>query len=321
MNNIDDEINKINDKIDKINLKINKKEDDLKNIINEKDIIINEINNKILVQENIIKENKNEIIALNKKMEDLLYQFNSLKNNFENRINNEIIKIKAEFENKLKEKENSINNIRNDINNKEKMSEENLNIIKNNINIYKYMEKSNIFNFEDMCLISTGIKKSCNKNIKNYELIFKASKDGYKGEDFHKKCDGKVNTLILFLTKNGRRFGGFTDLTWNGDNNNYSNKKEGNSFIFSLDYQEIYLKKKYAYNEIECFYLYGPCFHDFNYYVYDIDLNGYKNEEKENYSSYNIYTSKFYSYNNKYFLTGEKNFSVKDYEVYVLNLQ
>ena len=320
MNNMDDEIKKLNDKIDKLDLKVNKKEDDLKNIINEKDIIINEIQNKILEQENIIKENKNEIISLNKKIEDLLNQFNVLKNNLENKINNEIIKIKNEFENKLKEKESTINNLRNDLNNKSNQSEEKINIIKKNITACKFMDKSNIFNFEDMCLISSGIKKNLNKNIKNYNLIFKASKDGYKGEDFHKKCDGVSNTLIIILTKNGRRFGGFTDLTWD-NGTNYSSKRGGNSFIFSLDYQEIYFKKNGAYGEIYCFYLYGPVFNDFRYYVYDIELNGYKNEEKEYYDSYNIYTSKFYSYNNKYFLTGEKNFSVNDYEVYAINFE
>ena len=182
------------------------------------------------------------------------------------------------------------------------------------------MDTSKIFNFEDMCLISSGIKKNLNKNIKNYELIFKASKDGFKGEDFHKKCDGRANTLIIFLTNNGRRFGGFTDLTWDNEHK-YSSKRGGNSFIFSLDYQEIYFKKNGVYGEIVCFYLYGPVFNDFSYYVYDTKLNGYKNEEIEYYDSYNIYESKFYSYNNKYFLTGEKNFSVKDYEVYGINFR
>ena len=40
---------------------IYKKEDDLKNVINEKDIIIQEMNETILKQDNIIKKHKNEI--------------------------------------------------------------------------------------------------------------------------------------------------------------------------------------------------------------------------------------------------------------------
>ena len=125
------------------------------------------------------------------------------------------------------------------------------------------------------------------------------------------------------MTKNGRRFGGFTDLTWDNEHK-YSRKKGGNSFIFSFDYKEIYFKKNDIYDiygEICCFYLYGPIFCDFSYYIYDTKLDGYKNEEKEYYNSYNICTSKFYSYNNKYFLAGEKNFSVKDYEVYAINFE
>ena len=54
-----------------LNIKINQKEDDIKNIINEKDEIIKELNKKILIQDNILKENKNDIIRLNKTIEDL----------------------------------------------------------------------------------------------------------------------------------------------------------------------------------------------------------------------------------------------------------
>ena len=67
-----------------------------------------------------------------------------------------------------------------------------------------------------MCLISDGVKNNLKKSIKNYELLFKASRDGYKSYDFHQKCDGNNYTLTFILTKEGRRFGGFTDLSWDG---------------------------------------------------------------------------------------------------------
>ena len=42
---IDNEIKKLSSQIEEIKINSNKKEDDLKNIINQKDIIINEMNN------------------------------------------------------------------------------------------------------------------------------------------------------------------------------------------------------------------------------------------------------------------------------------
>ena len=75
------EIKNINNKIKKTNLCINKKEDDLKNLINN---IIIEMNNKLEtlnkqiqdLKENIKKEVDNKIILLKDKLNDLIYGFN-----------------------------------------------------------------------------------------------------------------------------------------------------------------------------------------------------------------------------------------------------
>ena len=50
---------------------MNKKEDDIKNIINEKDDIIQEIKNKLLAQEKELKKNKNEIKNLSELIEKI----------------------------------------------------------------------------------------------------------------------------------------------------------------------------------------------------------------------------------------------------------
>jgi uncharacterized coiled-coil protein SlyX len=63
--------------IESLKIYINKKEDDLKSQINEKDILIREINDKLLHQKNRIKENENEIKRLNMKIE----RFNKENNN------------------------------------------------------------------------------------------------------------------------------------------------------------------------------------------------------------------------------------------------
>ena len=69
------------------------------------------------------------------------------------------------------------------------------------------------------------------KNIE-LELIYKASKDGYKAIDFHSKCDGKGPTLVIILA-NKRLFGGYTTQAWNSSSPT-GFKEDANAFTFSL---------------------------------------------------------------------------------------
>ena len=63
--NLKDEINKIYLKIKEINRNMNKKEDDIKNIIEEKDILIKDLTNKLEKQEKELKELMNILIENN----------------------------------------------------------------------------------------------------------------------------------------------------------------------------------------------------------------------------------------------------------------
>ena len=64
------DIEKINQLIEELKLNINKKEDDLKNSINDKDIIIKELKEKIIAQEYKIKNNEKEIGKLNTQIQE-----------------------------------------------------------------------------------------------------------------------------------------------------------------------------------------------------------------------------------------------------------
>ena len=69
------------------------------------------------------------------------------------------------------------------------------------------------------------------------EQIYKASCNGDNNNAFHSYCDGIKNTLILILTDDKRKFGGFTCAEWDKSNKyKYDNK----AFLFSLDYLEVY---------------------------------------------------------------------------------
>jgi len=67
----DKNIQKFFAQIEKLKLMINQKEDDLKNEINEKEITIKKMNEKLLEQENKIKNNEKEIKKLNDIIKDL----------------------------------------------------------------------------------------------------------------------------------------------------------------------------------------------------------------------------------------------------------
>jgi hypothetical protein len=69
------------------------------------------------------------------------------------------------------------------------------------------------------------------QTTKKWNLIYRASKDGFGAKDFHSKCDKQPNTLIIIKSENGNIFGGYTEQDWTP--NNYL-KTDKNSFIFSL---------------------------------------------------------------------------------------
>jgi len=92
------EIEKMNMKINKMYLLINKKEDDLKNEINEKDILINEMKEKLLRQEKqisdlnecinkIIKESKKKEEQIKRENTDILKEVNYKYKKLSNKIN------------------------------------------------------------------------------------------------------------------------------------------------------------------------------------------------------------------------------------------
>ena len=165
-------------------------------------------------------------------------------------------------------------------------------------------------NYYELNLIETGIKKKQNKTIKKLTLLFRASRDGYSSSNFHSKCDGKVNTLILVKTTNSRRFGGYTECQWDQSN---SYKTGPYSFIFSFDNKKIYYSKN-GENSIYGSSSYGPVFgsgHDF--YICD-DCNSSNNSGENMGSNYE-------NDGKKYPLTGSNTFLVSDYEVYQLDLE
>ena len=180
--------NQKNDKkYDSLNFLINKKEDDIKNLITEKDIIIQELNEKLLMQEKEINMNKQEISSLNDKLNTFINQFNNFKYLMENKAN--IIEKPIEIQSCNEEEENTNEDIisngigEDDLKEKDNLNEkinsakeyiligENIETLNENNNILdiqkNYSFKSNIIKFNDQFY---ALKKGLDKFFPNFPL-------------------------------------------------------------------------------------------------------------------------------------------------------
>ena len=148
-------------------------------------------------------------------------------------------------------------------------------------------------NSNEFNLINLAIKSRLNKGVKELKKLYQASVDGDGPINFHTKCDGIPNTLILIKSAGNRRFGGFASQTWESSPSEY-NKDDINSFLFSLDKQKIYSYKKDG-KALRCHKDNGPCFG----WGYTICVGANCIQEKKLYtfesetkSSYNFYGDK-----------------------------
>ena len=68
-------------------------------------------------------------------------------------------------------------------------------------------------------------------NCKEFELIYRGTRDGSKSEKFHELCDNKGPTLALYKNEKGNIFGGYASISWQ---NSGEYKSAPDSFIFTL---------------------------------------------------------------------------------------
>ena len=53
------------------------------------------------------------------------------------------------------------------------------------------------------------------KGIKEFELIYRGSRDGYKADSFYEQCSNKGTTVIIILSHDKNKiFGGYTENSW-----------------------------------------------------------------------------------------------------------
>lgn len=136
-----------------------------------------------------------------------------------------------------------------------------------------------------------------------FNQLYKATSHGDEALMFHNKCDFHENCLIFILTQSGKKFGGFSTKSWDGQ---YVQKKDEDAFVFSIDKQ-----KTYPINEgefaIGCYPEFGPVFMGCQIRIFD---------ECFNKGGTTCSKGMHYKTTEDFELTGQQNFKVSDVEVY-----
>ena len=136
--------------------------------------------------------------------------------------------------NKLKKRIKFLENENENFKNTIKNLESRLKKIEDKNYIYEFFENfdTNIIKTnEEKKFIGSMIKdKFPDKNC-NFNLLYRATRDGDAISTFHSKCDNKKQILVFYHTIKGVKFGGYTDIGFDCSNQYKTDLK---SFLFQI---------------------------------------------------------------------------------------
>ena len=103
----------------------------------------------------------------------------------------------------------------------------------NNIKSHLQPDLKNLYS--DTKILSLNDQIELNKlnecDNQQWQLIYRASRDGYSAKVFHQLCDGCFPTMTVIRSKNGYIFGGFTTIPWSSA---MEDKTDTLAFLFTL---------------------------------------------------------------------------------------
>jgi hypothetical protein len=155
---------------------------------------------------------------------------------------------------------------------------------------------------------------------KRFSVLWRGSRDGFEAKEFHRRCDGRRNTLTLVLDTKGNIFGGFTPVEWESPMNLKMKPDDSlKSFLFTLKNPHLISAKRFAlkpekkHQAIGCRFDLGPMF------AQDFGIVDNCNKKDTGWASYTGHFGD--SYNNDTgletdFFTGGWNFYVEEIEVF-----
>jgi hypothetical protein len=163
---------------------------------------------------------------------------------------------------------------------------------------------------------------------KQFSLLWRGSRDGFKAQEFHLRCNSYRNTLTVILDTKGNIFGGFTPQKWESPVLNWRQKTEKDflktdhslkSFLFTLKNphdipaRRFPLKAEMKHQAINCCHEFGPCF---GFGPPDIIVSDNCNTFKTNFASLGRTYTNNSGVNNDIIFTGSSSFQVRDIEVF-----
>jgi hypothetical protein len=111
---------------------------------------------------------------------------------------------------------------------------------------------------------------------KQWQLLWRGSRDGFGAADFHCRCDGHANTLTFILDTEGNVFGGFTSVKWKSARyDEFTGDGSLQSFLFtfknphSIPARRFALRDEQKHCAICCNSRYGPAFGGGDIYISD----------------------------------------------------
>ena len=149
-----------------------------------------------------------------------------------------------------------------------------------------------------------------------WELIYKASRDGFAASTFHKRCNNKGPTMTIIQSNNNYLFGGYTSIPWTSDG---PAKTDTTAFLFTLTNPHNIPPTKYAIKSDKTAHAvyhasdHGPTF-GAGRDIYLANSSNANNTSSTTFpNSYNDTTGKASAT-----FTGAKNFTASDIEVFKL---
>ncbi|CAD8129773.1 unnamed protein product [Paramecium sonneborni] len=125
-----------------------------------------------------------------------------------------------------------------------------------------------LISYSQLQKIINFIQSKSNKKVKNFTQIYLGSRDGLSAYAYWNKVNNKSDLIIIFKSKSGNIFGGFSPCKWQYYQG-YVQDNTLSSFLFSQTHDQIYPLKEA--NKAQAIYSnqsYGAYFWRWQRYMY-----------------------------------------------------
>eukprot|EP01117_Protostelium_nocturnum_P013982 TRINITY_DN5273_c0_g1_i3.p1 TRINITY_DN5273_c0_g1~~TRINITY_DN5273_c0_g1_i3.p1 ORF type:complete len:194 (+),score=44.39 TRINITY_DN5273_c0_g1_i3:512-1093(+) len=150
------------------------------------------------------------------------------------------------------------------------------------------------------------------------ELLYRATRDGFKGSDFIDRCSRRGKTLIVIKSTEGWVFGGYASTDWINGEQCYS-EYVGQDFLFTLKNPHNISPTRFNSNESEKRHYCGSNSSVFASFG-DGDLVIY-NDPHQHQASFTQFPNAYFDTTGEGMntFTGSKHFQAKEIEAYLVN--